>query len=197
MASKNFIRGIVIIGMISSLYTAVFGSVKKGIVSTEEGFVDIDLPIVESKKTPTGLVSVIARGYIRGRVVAFAVDINPSWKRKLTDDKKVAFYWGNGRFRSLGQESDNFVRLLSEMYQRPALHASMQARIEVEAVGLNNGPPDVFKAPTKMKLFFKPYSTKEYAEVYLNLDIPAKKLEFHEKDPEYREPLLHVFGARF
>lgn len=183
-------------GILFSLYTTVFGSkVEKGTLSKEDGFVDIDLPIVDSKKTPTGLVSVIARGEVRGKVVAFAVDINPSWKRKLTDDKMIAFYWGSGQFRSVGQESDNFVHLLAEMYQRPDLQASMPARIAVEAVGLANDPSDVFKSPTKMKFFFNSDSDKNYAEVFLNLDIPAKKLEFHEKDPEYREPLLRTFGA--
>lgn len=181
-------------GILFSLFTTAFGAgIEKGIISTEEGFVDIDLPIADFKKTTSGL-SVIARGEIRGTVVAFAVDINPSWKRKLADDKKVAFYWGSGQFRSLGQESDNFVQLLAKMYKHPDVRASMTRRIEVEAVGLANDPSDVLTTPTKMKLFFNSNSEKDYAEVFLNLDIPAKKLEFHEKDPEYREPLLRAFA---
>ncbi len=197
MTLSRFLRGILLVGLLSSLFSAVFGAAAgNGVVSTEDGFVDIDLPIVDTKKTTTGLVSVIARGEVSGSVVGFAVDINPSWKAKATDDGAVVFYWGYAQLRSTGEESDGFVRLLAEMYERPGLEISMPRRIEVEAVGLANDPAKVLTSPTKMKFFFNPDSEEEdYAEVFLNLDIPAKKLEFHEKDPEYREPLLRALGA--
>jgi len=137
MNTPRHIRGILIVGILFSLASTVFGSGGgKGIVSTEDGFVDIDFPIVDSKKTATGLVSVIARGEVQGNAVGFAVDINPSWKPKPTTDKRIIFYWGSAQFRSIGKESDTFVRVLAGMYRRPCPAAYMPLRIYVEAVGL-------------------------------------------------------------
>jgi len=185
-----------LIGILASFWGFIFGErINRGSVSTAEGFVDINLPIVKSEKAVSGLVSVVARGEIDGRIVGFAVDVDPNWKAKPTDDGKVVFYWGSARIKSIGKESDNFVRLLAELYKSPKPSSVMPPKIEVEAVGLANDPSRVFESPTKMKFFFASNSEESYAEVFLNLDVPGKKLEFHEKDQEYRGPLLRAFQS--
>ncbi len=197
MTGSRMIRWIVVAGAVCGLLVAVVlgGHVRKGHVAREDGFVDIDLPIVDSGKAGDGVVSVTARGEVRGTVVGFAVDIEPRWKEKRTGNREIAFYRGRATIRSIGRESDAFVRVLAELYRHPGLRANMPRRIDAEAVGLLDDPRNVLSRPTRMKLFFGPESEKDYAEVFLNLDIPAGRLEFHEKDPEYRIPLLRALGA--
>ena len=72
----------------------------------------------------------------------------------------------------------------------------MPSRIDVDAVGLASDPRLVKSNPVKMKLFFNPDSESNYAEVFLNLDLNTKVLQFHEKDPEYREPLLRTLCSK-
>jgi hypothetical protein len=41
-----------------------------------------------------------------------------------------------------------------------------------------------------MKLFFQSDDPGQYAEIFVNVVAPERRLELHEKDPEYRAPLL-------
>jgi hypothetical protein len=53
----------------------------------------------------------------------------------------------------------------------------------------------------KLKLFYEPAGATDeeydegYAEVYLNIDVAARKIELAEKDEEYRAPLVRALGA--
>ena len=161
-------------------------------MSTADGFVDIDLPIIQAESKLSSLVSVVARGKIQGSVVGFAVDLDSKWIVKPIENANASFYWGKARLRSIGPDSDAFSKLLAGLYQLPCATAKMPSHIEVEVVGLANDPRLVKSNPTKMKLFFNANSENNYAEVFLNLDLNSKVLEFHEKDPEYRAPLLRA-----
>jgi hypothetical protein len=47
-----------------------------------------------------------------------------------------------------------------------------------------------------MKLFFENEEPNRYAEVFVNVIAPERRIELHEKDPEYRKPLLCALGER-
>ena len=178
-------------GILSALFGAASNAEPTGgRFSTADGFVDIDLPIVQVESKSSTLVSVIARGKIQGVVVGFAVDLDSKWIEKPIENANNSFYLGKARLRSIGSDSDVFTKLLASLYQLPCATSRMPSRIEVEAVGLANDPRLVKSNPTKMKLFFNSNSESNYAEVFLNLDLNSKILEFHEKDPGYRAPLL-------
>lgn len=180
-------------GFLSSLFGASSNAEPSGgNLSTADGFVDIDLPIIQVESKLSSLVSVVARGKIQGAVVGFAVDLDSKWIVKPIENANASFYWGKGRLRSIGPDSDAFSKLLAGLYQLPCATVKMPSRIEVEVVGLANDPRLVKSNPTKMKLFFNANSENNYAEVFLNLDLNSKVLEFHEKDPEYRAPLLRA-----
>ncbi len=180
-------------GFFSTLFGASSGAEPlDGKLSTADGFVDIDLPIVQAESKSPALVSVIARGKVQGAVVGLAVDLDSKWIKKPIENADASFYWGKARLRSIGPESDAFSKLLADLYQLPCGTSKMPSRIDVEAVGLANDPHRVTSNPTKMKLFFNSNSEHDYAEVYLNLDLKSNVLEFHEKDTEYREPLLRA-----
>ncbi len=45
-----------------------------------------------------------------------------------------------------------------------------------------------------MKLFFENEDPDRYAEVFVNVIASEHRIEWHEKDPDYREPLLRALG---
>jgi hypothetical protein len=184
------------VGIISSIFArAGGGEPPDGYIGSEEGFVDIDLPISKVKRNADDSVTIVARGKVHGSVIGLIVDILPKWAGQETEDGTATFYWGKARCRSLGQESDQFVGLLAKCYGMTPAQRTMLPSIEVSAVGLNDNPKQVLASPIKMKFFFEENSEENYSEVFINIDVPNQMLEFHEKDPDYRIPLLRSLGG--
>jgi hypothetical protein len=175
--------------------TANGANLPAGNVSTADGFIDIDLPIEKAESNSQCLVSVIARGTVEGANVGFAFELDTKWDEKPVDSMNLTLYWGKACIHSIGADSDAFLKLLADRYQLELAAANMRLHIEVAVVGLANDPRLVQSNPTKMKVFFNANTDRNYAEVFLNLDLNAKVLEFHEKDPEYRAPLLRALSG--
>lgn len=189
-------RKVAILGILSSIFGGAFGAeVPDVTVSTKEGFVDVDLPITELKKNPDGIVTVVARGKVEGAVVGLIVDILPEWHGKDVEEGGPTFFWGKARYRSLGEESDRFLAFLSKSYDLEAPRGKMASRIDVTAVGLNDNPERLMEAPIRMKFFLAEDSEENYSEVFTNVDVEKRILEFHEKDLEYRKPLVRVLSG--
>ena len=191
------LKGILIVTIFSSIFGTVFGAEPPaGKLSAEEGFVDIDLPIARNRTGKDKVESIVAVGKIRGKNIGLAADIYPEWKKqKSSGESDIHFYWGKVVLRRLGKESDQFVEMLAGLYGVELKTARMATRIEAEAVGLNSDPSRILTEVVKMKLFLSSDSEDNYAEVFLNVDIPNKRLEFHEKDNDYRAPLVRNLTA--
>ena len=180
-------------GMFSRLFgTMKAGAALPGVLQTDEGFLDIDLPIVSVTKENDGTVRISARGLVEGAVVGFAVDLRPTWDPKPIEGASGFFYWGKAAYRRTGEESDRFAALVAKHYGLPRRALTMLREIEAEAVGLDTDPSNVLTSPAKMKFFFHSGSEERYAEVFTNVDVQERRLEFHEKDPEYRVPLVRA-----
>jgi predicted alpha/beta superfamily hydrolase len=161
-------------------------------IREDDDFVDIGLAITKVKRSLDGTVSVVARGMVEGTVIGLMVDVLPDWKPQEIEGGGC-FYWGRLRYRSLGAESDAFIAALSRLYGIGEPPRAMAPRIDVNAVGLNHDPRALASVPAKMKAFFYDDGPDDrQAEVYTNIDLQAKRLEFHEKDPEYRLPLVRA-----
>jgi hypothetical protein len=162
----------------------------------EEGFVDVDLPIVEISSDHTGECRFTVRGEIAGTDVGFSFVLHPAWDPQPIEGGGAIFYWGTGSYERTGPESDRFVALVAQRYQLDATSgsASMLPRIQVQVVGLDSDPSKASGQGAKMKLFFHSESEDEgrYAEVFTNINIEEGVLEFHEKDNEYRAPLIRA-----
>jgi hypothetical protein len=67
----------------------------------------------------------------------------------------------------------------------------MLPAIRASVAGLEGDLAHVLAGVTMMKFFFFDSGPENrYAEVFINVDPNRRVLEFHEKDPEYRKPLL-------
>lgn len=161
-------------------------------VSSEDDFADLNFPLAAGpQSTPVGQ-RLLAQGIYDGRGVGFAAEIHGEWVEKPLEDKSATFYWGNVTLRSIGEPSDNFVEVLSKLYGVPSKSSPMLAEITAQAVGLAADPRRLLEVPVRMKLFFHSQIEGRYAEVFLNLDVPGRVVQLHEKDQEYRQNVVRA-----
>ena len=76
------------------------------------------------------------------------------------------------------------------------LLVELGTEISAQAVGLADDPRRLLEAPVRMKLFFHSEIEGRYAEVFLNVDVPGRVVQFHEKDQEYRQNVVRALRER-
>jgi hypothetical protein len=156
-------------------------------------WVDLDLSIEDVVRNDGVLAAITAKGQIDGQRIGFAFDVFPEWKAQKTDEG-ATFYWGRARYRSIGTESDQFLQTVSRLYIVGGENSRMSQATDVVAVGLADDPRRLFESPIRLKCFFESESddATAYAEVYTNIDLAGRVLQFHEKDQEYRAALVRA-----
>jgi len=166
-------------------------------VNTEEGFVDVDLRISSLVKSPDGSFTIDVKSKVGKTPVAFRIVISNIWKKNPIEKTDDFWYWGKGRFVSLGKETENFIEVMAQLYNVPGSRLQ-KTEIDFVAVGLANDPSMLDVKATKMKVFFNSESDNQdlYSEVFVNIDPVKKILEFHEKDQDYREPLVRSLAGQ-
>lgn len=173
---------------------SIFSSAKdypEVVVNEEDGFVDITLAISNSKKLDSGAFEISVKGCLRGEKVGFAIELKPSWDSQVVEDMDEPFYWGEALFKSTGSESASFIKSLAGLYGATVSNISVPDNVNSRVVGLACNPGKIDLSPCKMKFFFNSDGPEElYSEVFINVDLSGKILEFNEKDTEYRAPLL-------
>ena len=161
------------------------------VIGEEEGFVDLAFTISSSKKLESGSYEIVVKGNLKGDKVGFAIELLPSWKPQEVEGIEDAFYWGEAFFRNTGSDSETFIKSLASLYGATLSNATVPDRVHAQVVGLACNPEQLEVSPCKMKFFFNPDGEEDlYSEVFINIDLAAKRLEFNEKDNGYRAPLL-------
>jgi hypothetical protein len=157
---------------------------------SEDGFADLSLNLVSLHRDPDGVHHVSARGLHNGRQVGFSVDLGSTWKRQNLDGSDDPIYWGEAHLKSVGEESDAFLQGLDEVYGTNTSRRTMADRIMFTAVSLEGHPLHLQNERVRMKFFFEAEDEERYAEFYLNIDVRESSVEFHEKDVDYRRPVV-------
>src|SRR6266511_2895263 len=71
--------------------------------------------------------------------------------------------------------------------------ATMMGReTQFTGISLEGDPRDLAKGPVKIKRFFESDNQDDYAELFTNIELAAHRLEVHEKDEEYRSPVIRA-----
>jgi hypothetical protein len=173
---------------------SIFSSAKdypQVVVGDEDGFVDLTFQNIESNLNNIGNLEFIVKGNLNGSKVGFSVELLPEWNPQDIEGMDEAFYWGEAHFKSNGSETKNFVIALAKLYGAELKEFEVPASVYAQAVGLACNPKEIQNNPCKMKFFFNPDGSEElYSEIFINIDLDAKVLEFNEKDSDYRAPLL-------
>jgi len=138
----------------------------------------------EHKRLPDGSQSIRGLGTHKGRQLGLEVVLGPAWQSgSLGKDLPLVTYRGIITYRSTGPESDAFVQVLDELYG-----TKVKPKVEGD-------PRDLAKGPVKIKLFFESDKQEDYAELFTNIELAAHRLEVHEKDEEYRLPVVRALQA--
>jgi hypothetical protein len=164
---------------------------EEAIVRGDDGFVDIDFYISAYDLREDGSILVSVRNQLTNLHVEFSILFDCEWESKDIPDSNVPFYWGNATFVNVGENSENFLKGLANLYGIP-VYPCTSRKISARVVGLGNDPKEMATKDTNMKFFFNSDSEDDglYSEVFVNVNISKRWLQFHEKDAEYREPLI-------
>ncbi|RXK60794.1 hypothetical protein ESA94_10045 [Lacibacter luteus] len=104
-------------------------------------------------------------------------------------------------FRSLGDTSDNFLKLLYSIYGlnlQPTLKFTKKTSCSYASLndlGFKGDGQKRLETINYIKVFFEGDGENEYAELYLNIDEPNGMIEFEEKDFEYRPYIVFFLTA--
>lgn len=160
-----------------------------------DGYVDFDIPLTQAVQVDDGGWIVSAQGLLEKVPVGFDVRLKPEWKSQdISGDGSLTVYWGAGAIIRSGPESDSFCALLQNSYNIIGSSQEMPPIVETTVVSLGTDPHQIAHEPLTMKMFYKPTADDaEYAEFFLNVDLIAKVVQFHEKDIEYRTNIIRAF----
>lgn len=164
-----------------------------GTVVTKEGFVDVDLPLIGSASTAGGH-EFRCRGKVDGRAMSFAVQLGVDWEAQPFGDSGNVVYWGTGSVSSNGVEGDALIALLAVHFGHDSFaEQAMLQRVDAQVVCLSGDPRRLPDEPLRTKFFFHGEGEEQrYAEVFVNISASDAVIQFHEKDPGYRLPLLRA-----
>lgn len=166
-----------------------------------QGFVDLAFSLASHERSPDGIQTCIARGTHNGAEVGFRFRLPAEWKQGTLGDTGLTTYQSTITLESLGTPSDRFVAALAELYGGSLHPKSMTPEVTFTAISLGGIPAALEKGAVKIKLFVEPNEDSEeayemfYAEHYLNIDLAARTVEFHEKDEAYRDAVLRALSG--
>jgi hypothetical protein len=156
---------------------------------SDEGFVDLVFAATDGKRISDGGFRVNAIGMHDDHTVGFGVVLGPIWERRKAGET-LFVHWGTVWLVSLGESSDRFVASLDALYGVNSGVRQMAANKVVSGVALKGNPSNAPDEPVRIKLFFEDDREDRYGEVYINIDFGARRLEFHEKDEEFRSAVV-------
>ena len=164
---------------------------------SEEGFHDVVLSIQDHKKLTDGSQTILASGLYKGRKVSVEIYLAPEWRSGPADpDVPITTFQGTVSYHSVGAESDLLLQVIDELYGTKRSPKAMNKATEFTAISLGGDPRDLTKEPVKIKLFFDSNVEDEYAELFTNIDLQARKLYIREKDEEYRPAIVRALQAQ-
>ena len=163
---------------------------------TEEGFHDLLFLIEKHTVLPDGSQSLRVSGVHRGQRVALEIVLGPAWRAgSLGKDRALTTYQGRISYRSVGPDSDALLRTLDHLYGTKLSPLSMAKETHFTCITLGGDPRKLGQGRVDAKLFYESQGEGDYAEIFTNIDLGAKRLEIREKDPDYRSPIVRALRA--
>jgi len=165
-------------------------------IDPEEGWSDIFLKITADTKTDSSHIY-IAKGLYKNKTVGLQIEVSSKIGAGIIDGKpdgKAGFVANAIQLKSIGQESDELVKRWQELYKQPTNKGFTKQTISATAFSLNEKSVNLDKNDYyKLKLFFAEDDENLYSEIFLNINTDKREIEIHEKDEEYREPIIKVW----
>jgi hypothetical protein len=177
--------------ILSTLNMLAFaGPLTPATIANEHDFIDLTMSIESAQKLSDGSTLIKVANTLNDKKVGFSVKLKPEWQASHIDGYDLQVYWGDGSFVSEGAQTVEFVNQLSALYGLDAPKTAHKKEIGAQIVTLANDPNKLFDQAIKTKFFFSADNEDLYSEVFININIKNKTLEFFEKDPDYRPGLI-------
>ncbi|WP_256762149.1 hypothetical protein [Cohnella sp. WQ 127256] len=163
--------------------------------NSEEGFQDLRFDIVSSYYKDNRN-HFLVYGQYQDVIVGFEVIINSDmllgWDQG--DINMDAFCPEGITLRSIGKESDDFIKVLLELYGFVG-ELSFEDEISFTSFPLEGDPRNFANEDLKFKVFFDENNELHmYCELYINISVKNRLFELKEKDIEYRLNILKTIG---
>jgi hypothetical protein len=160
---------------------------------SEEGFYDLTFAIASHAVRQDGAQVVAVRGAHGTMALGFSAVLSEAWEPFNIDGIERPLHRGTVALIPDGPESNEFIKVLDSLYGTGEKPPAMR-KVVFTAFALSGYPPSLTRESVHLKLFFETDSDETYAEVYLNIDLRAGRVELREKDPEYRRPLVRALA---
>jgi hypothetical protein len=161
-----------------------------------EGWSDVFLKIISDVQTNISHIYV-AKGLYNGKTVGLQIEVNSNIGAGIVNgalDSQSGFMSHAVQIKSIGQESDEFVKALAELYEQTTGKGFTKQTISATAFSLNEKSVNLDKKDYyRLKLFFEENDENLYSEVFLNINTEKREIEIHEKDESYREPIIKTW----
>jgi hypothetical protein len=169
----------------------------RGVVSELAGpddFVDLSLHLRAHERGAEGAQSLSAEMTHDGKVLAITIVLEPGWKKTAVGD--IPVQQGVVTVRSLGAASDCFLQRLDAVYGTKMQPKVMRLETRFTAITLSGDPTALDRGPVQIKLFHESDDEDAYAELYVNVDLAKRVVEWAEKDMDYRRPVVRALIAK-
>ena len=167
-------------------------------IDTADGFKDIFLRIVTEVKTDSSHIY-IAKGLYKTDTVGLQIEVKSGQCAGISSDAKDPFqadgFSGDGiKFKSIGQQSNNFVHAMGNIYEFPTSKPFTSQTITATDFSMNEAAVDLDKKEDyQFKLFLAEDDTILSSELYLNVNLKKREIGIKEKDEGYRESLMKIW----
>ena len=166
-----------------------FAALPQLFARSEAGFSDGELRAQEVRLTADEGVTIVAAALAGREEVAVRFTLVPGWRGSTPQGFPKPLFGGKVVVESVGPRTEGFVRALAKSY-RQSVGSYESTFVSLTAISLEGDPNQVRSQPVKLKVFYESPNEAEYAEAYINFDLPRGIVQFHEKDPGYRRAVI-------
>jgi len=155
--------------------------------NSRDGYQDVTLNIVDTQLVDD-VWNIIAKGRYNDSIVGFKIKIKNGLDPGLVKGRMDNTTWARGavEMSGIGRESDNFVRVLSELYGIKTEKMFTDKPIVFTCFSLNSKQAFLKQGRYKFKLYFDDnHESGVYTEIFLITDFPNGYIELPDLDPQF------------
>lgn len=169
-----------------------------GIVNDEEtGCVDFVLPIEKLVPTDRGWIGLFASGTHDAKQIGLRILLAPGLRSGFVNGQpdQTAFQHGGVLLMPEGPESDEWLTCVAERWQLAGAELHLKEQVPFTSFVTHGDPTQLRTEEIRFKLFSGCEEDGDYAEWFLQLNVPKGYAAFVEKDSRYRENLIMALSA--
>ncbi len=157
----------------------------------DEGFADFSFDIIKIKKKLVGGIILECAACDEGKNVGFCLEIKSNMRGIVNNDFRTFRAYPKGmKLTYQNGLSNDFMSSVSRLYGFGIANLKLKESEFLECGAISGNPVNLRREEVQFKCFLETNDESKYAEFYINIDLPNKKLYLKEKDPDYRENII-------